>query len=158
MQKRGRNQKRINWTKIKLEYMTSDQNVATVLKKYKVSSGKNATKHTKGWIKEKVKLNQRVLEKVKSKVVNTEVKQWDNQIKLWKAVESQAAMLLSEKMKVKETFDPRELDNLASAIQKALQSQRLIMGESTENIERKNVHLDVVELIREIENDRTNRG
>jgi len=142
---------KINWHKIKGEYLTSTDSLRSVLRRYKVSGGLNTENHTKGWKVEREKLHNKIVETIKSKMVTTEVTKWEQQTKLWKAVEGEAEKILDTYTGTDYKMDVKDLSNLCQALQTALKSQRLIVGESTENVSTKNIHIDLVELIKEAE-------
>jgi len=145
--------RRINWLKIKQEYMSSTKPLSAILAKYKVSRGRNTQNHTAGWIEEKKQLQNQVISKIKNKVVKKQIKEWERQQKLWKDIEIQAAKILKKYSNQNMTISPKDLASLASAIQTALKSQRLIKGESTENIDQRNIHLAIVDIIETAEKE-----
>jgi len=147
---------RINWAEVKKEFLASDEPLTAILSKYKISTGRNVTKKTQGWIQEREELYQKAIEKIKHKIVNKTAKEWDNQIKLWKAVESEAAKILQKSLKGEEQLNPRDLANLTASIERALKSQKLIKGEATDVSEQRNIHLDLVDLVEKVEKDGEN--
>lgn len=143
--------RKIDWNKIKLAYMSSDDSVNAVLDRDKVTRGRHVSRQTKGWVEERKKLHQRILEKIKTQIVNTNVKQWESQTKLWKAVEGQAAQILKRHIETDKPLKPQELASLTVAIEKALKGQKLIIGEPTETIEQRSLHLQLIQISKRIE-------
>ncbi len=47
-------------------------------------------------------------------------------------------------------MDAETLNSLTGAIERALKSQRLILGESTENVDSRNLHASIVNLLQQI--------
>lgn len=146
---KGDKGRRIEWFSIKTDYMSCEDSIAKVLKKHDVgqSGGLNIHNHTRGWIDERKKLHNRILERLKTKVVNASVKEWDRQLKLWLKVEDRAKDILEAKKK-KPTA--KDVANLSIALEKALKSQRLIAGESTENLKSTSLHLQLIQLSKKI--------
>lgn len=147
------NKGRINWNALKVEFMTGDMTLNELRIKHDIVGMANFYKQATGWLEEREKLHKKAIEKIKSKTLNNAVKGWEDQQKLWKAVEVQAGRLLQKSLSDEKGLRPRDLDNLASAIEKALKSQRLILGQSTENVANSSIHKHLIEMNRKIENN-----
>jgi len=62
---------RINWDKVKIEYIFSDKSLNSVLEKNGITSGRFISDRTKGWIKERQEMRQKRLEKIKKDFICT---------------------------------------------------------------------------------------
>lgn len=143
--------RKFDWNRLKLEYMTSDISLNALLEKYKIASGRNFQKQTKGWIEERKKLHQEITDRVKAQLVEAKSEQWKDQINLWKAVQGEAARILKQHIEAEKPLEPRELASLTVAIEKALKGQMLIIGEPTERIEERSLHLQLIQINKRIE-------
>lgn len=151
--KKNRKPRRIiDWFEVKRDFISGTDTLTNVLNKHNIIfSGPNVQNHTRGWVEERKALHNKILEKIKSKFVTHNVKKWDKQIKLWLKVESVAKDLLEKKVDDKSDISAKDLANISIAIERALKGQRLIAGESTENLETKSMHLQIIELSKKIE-------
>lgn len=143
--------RKIDWTKLKLEYMSSDESVRATLDKNKVAQCKTSNERTKGWGEERKKLHQRIVERAKTQIVNFNVDRYKKQTKLWESVETVAEDIFKKAGDKNKPLTPKDLVNLSGAISIALKSKKLIVGEPTETIEERSLHLHLIEINKRIE-------
>lgn len=106
-----------------------------------------------GWLEARQEVVERAMEKVKTAAVGTRVGEWDKYLSLMDAVAAHAAHLLRKGVgpdgRITMSLEAVELSALTSAIDKAVKVKRLIMGESTENIATRNLHMDMVRMLQD---------
>lgn len=144
---------KIDWPALKAEFLASQDNPHSFMKRKKLL-GKMAIPtfykivSEQKWLEDRADINQKALDNTKRSLVEQKTKEWDRQIKLWHAVEGIAAKIMSMRAN---TMDGGELAQLSSALERALKSQRLILGESTENISEKSMSLRVLKIVEQVE-------
>lgn len=105
------------------------------------------------WYQARSKMHQRTLEKLSNKKADMLVRKYEDYYKLWGAVKGQAASILRKTQKPDGTIEPllpSELRSLTEALERALKSERLLDGESTENF---NTGIDVYNFILKAESN-----
>lgn len=105
-----------------------------------------------GWWEKADAMKARAMERVEDAHVEAAVERWKEQEKLWRAVEAQAAHILTATMgedgRVERPLQPSELATLTAALDRALKARRLIAGESTENTALGGtVHPDLLQMV-----------
>lgn len=141
----------IDWNALKVEFMTTDMSLNAIREKHNIADKNHFYKKTEDWKEERRKLHEKTLQKIKSKALNNTVKEWERQQKLWHAVEIQAGRLLQSSLDKKKVLKAGEVMALTVAIEKALKCQKLILGESTENIATHSIHKHLIEINKRIE-------
>jgi hypothetical protein len=141
----------LNWPALKAEWLAGNETLNQFRKRYRIS-GSNFYYliHKQGWIEAKEEVLKRAEAKAATIAVNTKVKEWQRQMNLWQAVEGIAARIMSRRA---ESMNAGELAALTSAIERALKSQKLILGQSTENVESHTLSMTILKLIEKVEND-----
>jgi hypothetical protein len=132
--------KKYDWEALKREWLQSSN---VTLNQFRLSKGIAQahfyrTINAEEWIETRAKIDKRAIQRIEEKAVNSIVNKWDDYSRLWKAVKAQAAAILNKTRQKDGTIvpmRPTDLVNLTNSIETALKSERLIHGESTENIE-----------------------
>ena len=100
-----------------------------------------------GWAEARERIRSAALAKIEATTVKKYAAEWERQMKLWTRVEDLADSIMTRR---EEFIDGSELAQLTAALDRALKSQRLIRGESTENVETKNYHLAIVQMLKDM--------
>ena len=132
----------VNWEKIKRDFLFSDDTLNKVANRHNLSNP-CIYKHAKAenWPEQKKKFQQNVTHEIAEEMTDQSVEEWKNQIKLLRAVEYQAAKILRKYHgDDKPAIKPSHLVNLAFALNISLKSQKLIHGQSTENVATEESH------------------
>jgi hypothetical protein len=146
-------QRRHDWAALKAEWLTSKETLNTFRIRHKITSRNwfYAQVEAKGWVEDKLAIEKKALAKLGDAQADLLAQDWTRQLKLWRAVENQAAAILrrfTEEDGTPRGMDAQELTQLASALEKALKCQKLIKGEPTgDQPIMQNFHLAVVALL-----------
>lgn len=96
------------------------------------------------------------LERIKSKAVTAEVKKWERQLRLTDALQAHISKLLRKGVSsdgdIVMPLEPHELAALSMALERTTKTQRLLVGESTENNATNHYHDTMVDMIEKLEN------
>lgn len=144
----------IDWDSLKSEYMQGNMTLNELRLKHNINGQANFYKqvNSRKFEEARQKIRTKAVQKIENNQIKRYAKEWDNQMSLWQNVESMAQKIMSRK---RETLEPDELSSLSTAIEKALKSQRLILGESTENNANVNVHAALADLLEKEGDDTT---
>lgn len=125
--------KSIDWDKERAEWLAGSE----TLNQFRLRKGFSAK-----WFYHKVeqldwegarqRIAKKALQKIETAGANSIAKEFENNERLWRAVEAQAARILNQQIK-DQNLDPVALAALSQAIERALKNRRLILGQSTEN-------------------------
>ena len=108
-------------------------------------------------MEEKEKMKQRAIQRAIKSGEKDLTQKYQNQMKLWQAVEVQAAAIMRRTLgqtgQIEKLLEPSELASLSQAIERALKGQRLIRGESTGESPQStnNYHVAIVEILEKLE-------
>jgi len=139
----------VNWEKVKRDYLFSDDTLNKVANKHKLSNP-CIYKHAKAenWPEQKKRFQENVTHEISEEMVDQNVAQWKNQIKLWRVIEYQVAKILNKYHgENKPAIKPTHLINLAFALNVSLKSQKLIYGEPTEHITEESHYKSIIYLM-----------
>lgn len=143
-----RRNRRHDWDALRLEWLAGTDTMSAFRDKKGISRSlflRMTKKHK--WKEAREKLRAKVIAKGQEKVEGIVAKRWEQQMRLWGDVESQVQSLLSKKKGLKAS----DVAALSVALERALKSQRLIRGESTENTVSKNYHAVMVDMVEKLE-------
>ena len=129
---------RHDWVALKSEWLQTNLS----LNKFREQKGITSalfykTIDTDKWYADRARIDSKAMQKLEDKLVSVKVKKWSEYSKLWGAVKSQAASILNKTRNPDGTITPLDtvaLRNLTASIETALKCERLIEGESTENV------------------------
>jgi len=143
---------RYDWPALKAEWLQGNES----LNQFRIRKGIGnqnifyARVSEDGWVEAKERIIRTALEKTEAAVAEKYGQEWDRQMKLWSAVEGLAGRIMTRKA---ESMDSNELAQLTAAIERALKAQRLILGQSTDNMAVKNYHMSIVQMLKEIKGE-----
>lgn len=143
--------KRHDWDALKAEFICGFESLAAFAARKGITSYMVYAKaDDAGWVQARQEVKEKAMDEAKSHAVTVVAERWKKQLSLWEAVEAHAAQLLRKGVqdgKIVMPMEPGELAQLTSALDRALKSQRLIWGESTENVVTKNLHVEMVKML-----------
>lgn len=152
-----------DWTTLKAQFLQFEGTPADFFRQSGLKSEHNFYRQIKRqkWVAERDALKRRALQPLLRSTEAALRSKWKKQLALWGQVEDMASMMLQAGIKVDKkdgkevvtlNMTASELSNLTSAIQNALRGQRLVLGESTDNVASHNIHEDLVRVVNEVEN------
>jgi hypothetical protein len=148
---KGQKKRHIDWPALKAEWLSGNDSLNHFREKHKIHLNVFYPNIEKGkWREAKDEIMKRAEARAATIAVNTRVEEWKRQMNLWQAVEGIAAQIMTRR---RENMNAGELAALTSAIERALKSQKLILGESTENVESRSLSMTILKLIEKVEND-----
>lgn len=151
-----RPKRHLDWPALKTEWLQGNDTLNKFRERYKIGTNVFYPHVEKEkWNEAKADILRRAEAKAATIAVNTKVKEWERQINLWQAVEGIAARLMTRRQ---DTMNAGELAALSAAIERALKSQKLILGQSTENVESKSLSMSILKIIEHAENGTENNS
>lgn len=144
----------INWLALKADFIQSNETLFQFLQRHGIKNEqwfyRMARKY--GFREAQEASRIKAVEKVSDSTARKYAVEWERQMKLWRAVESVAARILNEMAEKRpQRMDASKLANLTAALERALKSQRLVLGESTENVNSRNYHMAIVQALKDVE-------
>lgn len=130
-----------DWDALKTEWISTNKSLNQFREEKGIGSStfyQNISREE--WEAARKKVNDRALEKTIERTSTQIAKKWADYSKLWNAVKTQAAHILKATQRPDGKVVPLrtgQLVQLTMAIETALKSERLIDGESTENVHNK---------------------
>jgi hypothetical protein len=146
-------QRTYDWDALKLEWLGSGLSINQFAKFKGINDSLFYTSiNADDWKKERKEITSRAIEKLKDRMSSDLSKKFSNFPKLWDGVRELCTRILVQ-YQDKEIIEPSEVERIANALEKTMKGTRLLDGESTENVHTENLHLSIVKIIEERQND-----
>lgn len=144
----------LDWGALKQEFIATYENVREFALNRNLKLSRVYKQSIKDmWIEDRVRIQDAALKKAEKKTEANLTARWEDQIKLWRGLQHVLARKIKHALEEggDMTISAGDVRNLAAALKDALLSQRLIHGESTENVEQRSVSLTLVDIVEKIE-------
>jgi hypothetical protein len=152
-----------DWDVLKREWLASNCS----LNEFKVKKGilnPHFYKQVKAgkWREAKQKIEERTVQKISDKLVDVNYAKWERQVKLWMAIEDQAAHILKQNVdsdgKLSKPMNPQDLKALGNLVESSIRSHKYMRGETVGGVQGEgnttiNFHVQLANVIQEIEKE-----
>lgn len=124
-----------DWGALKLEWLNTDLTLNQFREKKGIDTAHfYRSINAEQWHDARQDIYKKALNKLQERKSTQLASRYDDYLKLWGAVKVQAARILKDAHDQNDPLKPSQLAQLTQAIETALKSEKLILGESTENV------------------------
>ena len=128
-------QRSFDWEALKIEWLSSNLNLNQFRESKKIDKAHfYKSIDIEKWQEARQTIYNQALKKLQNKKSTAIANRYDDYLKLWGAVKIQAVRILKDSQTASKPMRPGQLAQLAQAIETALKSEKLILGEATENV------------------------
>lgn len=145
----------LDWGALRQEFLETTESVAEFARRKDIGNARLQDRASRGkWVESRDRIVRAALARADKKLETKMAGKWESHLKLWGGIDSIVARAMMKINQAAQNGDPisaAEVRQLAGALKDSTIVQRLLKGESTENVDQRSISLTLVDIVEKVE-------